>query len=197
VTGIEHVEIAAGRWQLRPPVESEAADALAMLVDPLTAQWYPADVTDQDSAAAWCLRGADWSTGNHATFSVLDATSGRLVGNVSLWGVDPAALTASVGYRTAPWARGQGVAPAAVDAVTGWAFGALGLERVELPHRVANPASCRVAQKCGYLLEGVLRQEYRDDDGVRWDCHLHARLAADPPMSIDPPMSADPPADAG
>jgi RimJ/RimL family protein N-acetyltransferase len=178
-SAIEHVEIAAGRIQLRPPSEADAEDSLALLTDPLTRQWYPGGVTDLDGARAWCRRGADWAEGSHATFSVLDATTGRLLGNISLWGIDRAALTASVGYRTAPWARGQGVAPAAVNATTGWAFGALGLERLQLPHRVANPASCRVAQKCGYLLEGVLRQEYRDDTGVRWDCHLHARLFSD------------------
>lgn len=181
MTAIEHVEIAAGAWQLRPPSPDEAADALAMLQDPLTVLWNPAPkVVDLASARDWCERGADWSDGTHATFSVLDATSGRLLGNVSLWQVDLAEdRDASIGYRTAPWARGRGVATASVGAVTRWAFGALGVERIALPHAVDNLASCRVAEKCGYPAEGVLRGAYRADDGSRHDEHLHARLATD------------------
>ena len=179
--GIEHVEIAAGQWQLRPPAPGEAAEALAMLTDPLTVRWNEApSVVDLGSARAWCERGADWSDGSHATFSVLEATTGRYAGNVSLWRVDLAdQRTAAIGYRTAPWARGRGVATAAVGAVTRWAFGALGIERIELPHAVDNGASCRVAEKCGYRAEGVLRGAYRAPDGTRDDEHLHARLSTD------------------
>ena len=56
----------------------------------------------------------------------------------------------------------------------------LRLERLELVHAVANPGSCRVAKKAGYLLEGVSRRGFRDDAGHRWNSHLHARLADDP-----------------
>lgn len=180
-SGIEHVEIAAGAWQLRPPDPAEAADTVAMLRDALTTQWNPApSVVDLASARDWCVRGADWSDGTHATFSVLEGTTGRLVGNISLWKVDLAdQCSASVGYRTAPWARGQGVATTALGAVTRWGFGALGLERIELPHDPANLASCRVAEKSGYLLEGTLRSSYRLGDGRRVNEHLHARLATD------------------
>ncbi len=181
MTAIEHVEIAAGQWQLRPPSPDEAEDALAMLTDPLTVRWNEApNVVDVQGARAWCERGADWSDGSHATFSVLEATSGRLVGNVSLWRVDLAdQRTAAIGYRTAPWARGRGVATAGVGAVTRWAFGSLCIERIELPHATDNLASCRVAEKCGYLAEGVLRGAYRAPDGTRDDEHLHARLSTD------------------
>jgi RimJ/RimL family protein N-acetyltransferase len=181
VTGIEHVEIAAGAWQLRPPSADEAADALAMLQDPETVRWNPAPrVVDLATARAWCESGADWSVGSHATFSVLDATTGHLVGNVSLWSVDLSAHEAAIGYRTAPWARGQGVATTAVSAVTRWAFGALGIERIELPHAPGNAPSCRVAEKAGYVAEGTRRGSWRLDDGSREDEHVHSRLYTDP-----------------
>ncbi len=182
MTALEPVEITAGAWQLRPPSPDEAADALAMLQDPLTVRFNPApQVVDLETARDWCARGANWSEGAHATFSVLDATTGRLAGTISLWRVDLAEhLDASVGYRTAPWARGQGVATAAVGAVTRWAFGSVGLERITLPHSPANAASCRIALRCGYLAEGTLRGAYRAVDGTREDEHVHGRLATDP-----------------
>jgi RimJ/RimL family protein N-acetyltransferase len=181
VTPIEHVEIAAGRLQLRPPSESEAADALAMLLDPDITRWNPGpERLDLDEARAWCRRGADWSDGGHATFSALDATTGRLLGNVSLHKIDHEQQDGEIGYRVAPWARGQGVATAALAAVSRWAFGALGLVRIEAFHSVVNVASCRVAEKAGYPWEGTLRQSFVYGDGVRHDEHLHARLASDP-----------------
>jgi RimJ/RimL family protein N-acetyltransferase len=182
VTVVEPVEIAAGAWQLRPPHPREAEEALEMLTDPLTRQWNDAPrVVDLDTARQWCVDGADWSQGAHATFSVLEATTGRLAGNISLWRIDlEESMSAWVGYRTAPWARGRGVATTALLAVTGWAFDGLGIERISLPHTVGNDASCRVAEKAGYRLEGVMRGAWREPDGTRLDDHLHARLSADP-----------------
>ncbi|WP_223884412.1 GNAT family N-acetyltransferase [Micromonospora craniellae] len=43
----------------------------------------------------------------------------------------------------------------------------------------ANPASCRVAERAGYPVEGTLRESHRYGDGRRYDEHLHARLATD------------------
>jgi RimJ/RimL family protein N-acetyltransferase len=52
------------------------------------------------------------------------------------------------------------------------------LFRLELGHRVNNPASCRVASRAGFLVEGLERQKLAYD-GVRFDVELHARLATD------------------
>jgi RimJ/RimL family protein N-acetyltransferase len=179
---IEPEEIAAGRLQLRPPHEGEAADTLAMLLDPDVVQWNPVPgVHDEDAARDWCRRAGDWTSGTHATFSVLDATTARLLGHVSLHHVDRDAATADMGYRVAPWARGEGVATTAVAAVTRWALAALDIRCIQLFHTVANTASCRVATSCGYVYERTLEQSYVGSDGSRHDEHLHVvRTAAAP-----------------
>jgi RimJ/RimL family protein N-acetyltransferase len=177
---IEPVRLTTDGLVLRPPSVAEAGDALLMLRDPLTEQWNPAPrVVDEQSAAAWCERGADWNSGDHATFSVLAADTGRLMGNVSLHSVDREQGNGEIGYRVAPWARGRGVATEALRVVTEWALDRLGLFRVQLFHAVVNEASCRVAVKAGYLAEGTLRSSTKYGDGLRYDEHLHARLAVD------------------
>jgi RimJ/RimL family protein N-acetyltransferase len=175
VSGIEHVTLAAGDFELRPPRPDDAADALAMLQDPDVRQWNagPESLT-VESARDWLLRGADWSDGTAAVWSVHEGD--RFVGNAFLCKIDRSSLDAHVAYRTAPWARGRGVATCAVAAITTFAFDVLGLERLELLHAVPNIASCRVATKAGYGLEGVARGGYRDESGVRWDDHIHGRL---------------------
>jgi RimJ/RimL family protein N-acetyltransferase len=152
-----------------------------MLLDPESVLWNPAaGVVDVPTARDWCARLADWSDGDHATFSVLDADSGRLLATVSLHKVDRDQSIAEMGYRVGAWARGRGVATTSVRAVTDWAFARLGLHRVQLYHAVANEASCRVAVKAGYVNEGTLRSAAVYGDGVRYDEHLHGRLAEDP-----------------
>lgn len=171
------MELSVGRWVLRRPRPAEALEALALLQDPEVALWNPAPVVlDLDGARAWCERGADWSS-SHSTFSVVDPAGGRLLGNVSLFAIDSEHLTASIGYRVVPDVRRRGVATAAVSAVAAWALGPRGLARVSLQHATANVASCRVAEKAGFELEGTMRSASVYGDGRRHDDHLHARVA--------------------
>jgi RimJ/RimL family protein N-acetyltransferase len=149
-----------------------------LLTDPEVDRWNPAPaVVDLATAADWCRRGADWSAGGHATFSVV-ADGGAFAGNVSLHNIDHDHGTADVGYRVMAAWRGRGVATFAVREATAFAFEWLGLFRVQLFHAVPNLASCRVAEKAGFTLEVTLRSAgvY---DGVRMDEHLHARLRTD------------------
>lgn len=180
---IEPVELTAagGALVLRPPRRGEAGDALALLTDPDVAQWNPAPhVVDLPSARAWCERGADWAAGGHATFSIVDVASGAYAGNISLFDVDLEQSVGSIGYRVAASQRGRGVATAALAAVRDWAFRDVRLARLQLFHAVPNEASCAVAERCGFVLEGVLRSGSVFGDGERYDEHLHARLATDP-----------------
>ncbi len=176
----ESTELRADGWLLRrPDADTEAAAALALLHDPDVARWNPAPlVVDVASAADWCRRGADWSSGGHATFSILDAATGAFAGNVSVHNIDVEQGTADVGYRIAPGHRNRGAATAGVRAATAFALDDLGLFRVQLLHAVPNTASCRVADKAGFTLEGTMRLggAYGDQ---RFDEHLHARLRSD------------------
>ena len=56
-----------------------------------------------------------------------------------------------------------------------WAFEVAGFHRLDLEHATGNTASCRVAGKAGFALEGVRRSARLLADG-RHDVHAHARL---------------------
>lgn len=176
---VEHVDLVAGPWRLRPPLGSDAERALTMLTDPAVVRFNPArDVTDLETARAWIERGADWDSGDHRTWNVVDADD-AMIGNVSVTDIDSTHLSAMVGYRVHPEHRGRGVATAAVRAASRYAIEGLQIERITLLHVIANPASCAVAERSGYVLEGVMREEYRLPDGSRWDSHLHSLLPKD------------------
>ncbi len=96
-------------------------------------------VADAATAEEWLARGADWSDGDHATFSVIEAATGRFAGNVSLHKIDREQANAWIGYRVAAWARGRGAATATVADVTVWAFTTLGIERARAVPRRGQP----------------------------------------------------------
>jgi RimJ/RimL family protein N-acetyltransferase len=109
-----------------------------------------------------------------------------VLGSVTLRDVNRVPDQAVVGYWVSPAARGRRVAARALDAAARWAFtptaqGGLGLHRLSLDHALVNEASCRVATRAGFLLEGTMRDYFVELDGRRHDSHLHARLATDRP----------------
>ncbi len=73
---------------------------------------------------------------------------------------------------------GAGVVVEATRRVSEWALHDLGLHRLRLCHSVANPASCRVAEKAGFSLEGTMCSALLHADGWH-DEHLHALVRCD------------------
>ena len=68
--------------------------------------------------------------------------------------------TAEVGWWVAPQWWGRGVATAAVRRYIAYCFEDLDLHRVEAGVFLSNPASARVAEKAGFVLEGIGRDAY-------------------------------------
>lgn len=147
---------------LRPWRDDDADALLAAYQDPVLRSWTRYPVTTPADARMFLRRSRQgWAAGRRFSFAVLEPTPDgeRLVANVVLKEVAPGRPYAEVGYWTAAPARGRGIAPRAVDAVSAWAFArfaATGLTRLELLHQVDNPASCRVAEKSGYVFQEVL-----------------------------------------
>ena len=119
--------------------------------------------------------------GTRIGFAVVDDETGEQLGMALAPTVEQDAATAELGYIVTPRARGRGVATTALGLLTDWALSELGAERLELRISVDNVASQRVAERCSYVREGVLRSLYVKD-GVREDTEIWSRLASDPPI---------------
>ncbi|WP_307781842.1 GNAT family N-acetyltransferase [Streptomyces sp. MBT65] len=173
---------AAPALLLRPWRLEDVAELVEVRRDPVLRQWTTAVVDNEVDGARWVQdQQRGWAAGEWFGFAVLEAQPGvdrgRLVGNVILKEVVPGKSAAEVGYWTAAHARGRGVAPRALEALTGWAFDTFasdGLERLELLHQVDNLASCRVAEKSRYAFDSVLPAA---PPAFPRDGHLHVRRA--------------------
>jgi RimJ/RimL family protein N-acetyltransferase len=174
---MEPLDITAGRLQLRPWAAGDEHALAALLDEAAVARWtpHPSPYTLAHAAARVAEDAACWEAGTRAELGVRDATTGRLLAVVGLYRLTP--TDAEVGWATAAAARGQGVASQAVGALCRWAFGGLGLLRLEARVEVGNGASRRVAEKAAFALEGVARSAA--SPGGRTDTWVLSRLAGD------------------
>lgn len=177
------VELDGGAVRLRPWRAGDVDDVWAALQDPAIRLWNGGGGGSREEAVALLGRRSDWTPGDHASWAVVDAGTGALLGSVSVHSIAQS-QDAQVGYWTVPSARGRGVAATAVDAACRWAFATVAVDRIELCHAIENSASGRVAQKAGFTYEGHLRRSYRYGDGVKHDELLWSRLSDDPPPAV-------------
>mgnify|MGYP000200347570 CR=1 FL=1 len=92
--------------------------------------------------------------------AIRDRDSGALLGSTGMRVFDLRRGSCEIGYWVAPQARGQGVAPRAVQLLSGWAIGTLPVTMVELTADEPNAASRRVAEKAGFKPTSEVRERH-------------------------------------
>ena len=166
--------------RLEPLVQRHALPLLAAIAgddDIVRFTRVPAD-PDEAFVRSWIRRYENgWDDGTSAGFAAVDH-AGELLAFASLVHLDLSAREAEIGYLVSRRARGRGVATRAVGLLTRWSFDQLGLERLELLINPGNTGSERVAERAGYVLEGVLRSKHVRE-GQRADFDVWSRLAAE------------------
>lgn len=98
------------------------------------------------------------------------------VGSSGLHRVDWSVPRCEIGYWVRPRFAGQGYITEAVLAITAFAFAHLGMRRVEALADDANGPSCRVCERAGYTLEGVLRHERAAPGGDLRNTRVYATV---------------------
>jgi RimJ/RimL family protein N-acetyltransferase len=86
-----------------------------------------------------------------------DGSEGCFVGGTGLHRIDWRVRRFEVGYWCRSSRQGRGLVSEAVQALTSLAFEHLKARRVEVRMDDTNERSWRVAERCGFALEGVLR----------------------------------------
>lgn len=164
---------------LRPWADGDASAVLAAYQDPATQRWHARTLTGEQEArellTGW-RRG--WSEETGASWAVV-GRGDEVLGRIAVCGMNLHEAVAGIAYWTSPRARGRGVAPRAVRAVTRWAVEEVGFHRLELQHSTRNEASCRVARKAGFRTEGTRASAALHEDGWH-DMHVHVVLGTDP-----------------
>jgi ribosomal-protein-serine acetyltransferase len=123
----------------------------------------------------------------HAAFDYSIAYRGALAGSIGLHHLDWLVRSAHIGYWLSPDARGNGVVTRAVERLTLHAFARLDIHRLEIRAVVENRPSRAVAERAGYVFEGVLR-DAELLHGTYRDLALYAMLAVED-ETTSPPLA--------
>jgi RimJ/RimL family protein N-acetyltransferase len=170
-----------GLTALRPWRDSDVRELVRICRDPEIPRWttVPPDYGDADARSYLLHRHDAILAGTAAPFAIVSAdgeADAQLIGSISLVRIAWEHRRAEVGYFLAREARGAGHATRAVGLISQWAFDSLGLERIELYAATGNPASQRVAERCGFEREAVLRSFMRGN-GTQLDMVAFGLLA--------------------
>ncbi|MHB9847988.1 GNAT family N-acetyltransferase [Streptomyces sp. Tue6028] len=165
--------------ELRPWRADDADALVAAGQDPAIRRWNRLIVPSPAEARTRVERMHErWRNERGAIWAIAPHDGGRAVGLIGWGDIDLADGSAEIVYWILPAGRGRGVAVEATRRLSQWAFDELGLHRLLLCHSVANPASCRVAAKAGFCVEGTMRSALLHEDGWH-DQHLHAMVKGD------------------
>lgn len=127
------------------------------------------------ASEAFCRQGAAaWFARTDLPMLVFLKEGNAFVGGSGLHRLDWKVPKCEVGYWVRKSMQGRGLATEAVMAVTEFALSALGARRVEILSDAKNIASRRVAERAGYGLEGIQRNERIAPDGQLRDTCIYA-----------------------
>ncbi|GGF90549.1 ribosomal-protein-serine acetyltransferase [Paenibacillus albidus] len=102
--------------------------------------------------------------------------TGELVGGSGLHRFDWQARTFEIGYWVRTSCSRQGYITEAVKAITKYAIHELAANRVEIRCDARNLQSAAVAERSGFLLEGILRNDTRGIDGSLRDTRVYSKV---------------------
>ena len=150
------------RLTLRPLAAPDADALFAVFSDPQVMRyWSTPPWTTPDQAQAFIERDrSGFESGAHLRLGIERTDDGALLGQCTLFGIQPASRRAEVGYSLGRPHWGRGYVNEALRALLGYGFGQLNLNRVEADIDPRNTASEKVLQRLGFLKEGHLRERW-------------------------------------
>ncbi len=125
----------------------------------------------RDLLYGWCSLYA-----NPAYYHWCIELDGQAIGGINVVRQNNDHEFAELGYCIGYDYWHRGIVTEAAQAVIDYLFDKVGVHRVTIRHAVNNPASGRVAAKCGMTFEGILREEYKSPSGEFWDMAVHGIL---------------------
>ncbi len=155
--------LSIGGIRLRPWRETDVPAIVAACSDPLVARFIPTIRTPytEEDARGWLeSQEPNRLAGRSLVMAIADTDADAVLGAIAAR-VNAITLTGSVGYWLTPSARGHGYTTMALRLLCSWLFETFELGRVELTTDPENRASQRVAERCGFQKEGLLRSHLR------------------------------------
>jgi RimJ/RimL family protein N-acetyltransferase len=177
--------IATERLTMRPPRPGDGAALLPALSETIPAlrrflgslPWVAADTTAETTELFCRNAHANFAGRKDFPFFLFEKSSGDIVGVAGLHRPEWTVPKAEVGYWGRTSRNGQGLVTEGVRALCDYAFTHFQAVRLEAVTDEENIASRRVAERCGFTLEGTFRNDRRTAQGDLRSTCIYARLA--------------------
>lgn len=153
-----------------PLIREASADALIPSITSV-----PAHGTDEEILAFIGRQHERLRLRTGYSFAIADAGSDVAMGQIGLWLRDADRGRVSIGYWIGARHRRRGIASAALEVISEWGLTLPGVHRLELYVEPMNEGSWRLAERCGYMREGLLRG-WQEIDSRRRDMYIYSRL---------------------
>ncbi|HEX8788974.1 MAG TPA: GNAT family N-acetyltransferase [Telluria sp.] len=156
------VELQTRRLTLRWMNEDDAEACYAVRSDPQVARYLSRGPWTELAQARQAIEQtlANYASGAGLRLGIVLRDSGRLIGDACLYDFVDDSRRCDVGYVLGRAHWGQGYVSEALEALLGYGFDTLGLNRVEADIDPANAASGRVLEKLGFRREGYMPERW-------------------------------------
>jgi RimJ/RimL family protein N-acetyltransferase len=177
-------QIKTDRLLLRVPRAGDGAIVFPSVRESLAElkPWMPWAKDDyaQNDAEQWCRKSsAGFIERSEIQLLIFDGRDEQHLGNVGVFRFDWAVPRGEIGYWLRTTRTGKGLMCEAVNGLSGMLMEHLKFHRVEIRMDDRNDRSWRVAERCGYRLDGVLRNDGRAPDGALRHTRVYSKIPAD------------------
>lgn len=156
------------RLILRESALTDIEPVFAFESDPVAMRyWSRPPMTDIEQARASVERAMGFFADQTGLrWSIIRREDDRWLGNVSVFDFHEASRRAEIGYGLVRDQWGQGYMREALIAVIDYAFGPLGLRRLEADTHPDNESSIRALERLGFRREGLMRERWQVGDEI-------------------------------
>ncbi|HEY2951375.1 MAG TPA: GNAT family N-acetyltransferase [Verrucomicrobiae bacterium] len=174
-------QLVTERLLLRPPRAGDGAELNRAVREsrPALRPWMPwaQKPSTVETSEVFCREaGANFAARKDLALLLWLKDKPVLVGGSGLHRMDWTVPKFEIGYWIRTRFTGKGYATEAVRAITKFARQTLKARRLEIRMDTRNRPSWRLAERLGFVLEGILRRDARNPDGRLRDTRVYAKV---------------------
>jgi RimJ/RimL family protein N-acetyltransferase len=158
-------------YSIRPIELNDALDFFQLVENnrPRISTYFPGIVsktkTFEETKSHIAERIAGAASGKYMIYLIIDNLTKKFAGVVQLKDIDTNARKREVGFFVDSNYERKGIATKSILAACDFCFNTMNLNKVFMRIAEENIASRRVAEKCGFKIEGKLRDDFTTSDG--------------------------------
>ena len=121
----------------------------------------------------------EWNEQSAFNFGIWLKENGEYTGHISVKNIDWVIPRGEIAYIISGEYEGRGIMSEALNAVIKFSFENLSMNRLFLRVMTNNVRSCKLAERCGFLREGILRKDHKTYQGELVDLYYYGMTRED------------------